>query len=65
MNAQLTESAIAPDGDRPERIHSPELLANNEVFHRLLTEGMPASIRKEGDERGVWVSRQIRPQFLC
>jgi type I restriction enzyme, R subunit len=29
------------------RIQSPELLANNESFHRLLTEGVPVSIHKD------------------
>jgi len=39
------------------RISSPELLANNEAFHRLLTEGVPVSTHKDGDERGdrVWL----------
>jgi len=34
-----------------------ELLANNEAFHRLLTEGIPVSKRVDGDERGdlVWL----------
>lgn len=39
------------------RISSPDLLANNETFHRLLTEGVPVSTHKDGDERGdrVWL----------
>ena len=39
------------------RIHSPELLTNNETFHRFLTEGIPVSKRVEGDDRGdlVWL----------
>ncbi len=39
------------------RIASPDTLANNEEFHRLLTEGVPVTIHKEGDERGerVWL----------
>ncbi len=39
------------------RINSPELLADNEVFHRLLTEGVPVSTHRDGDERGdrVWL----------
>jgi type I site-specific restriction-modification system R (restriction) subunit/very-short-patch-repair endonuclease len=39
------------------RIASPELLANNETFHRLLTEGIPVSKRVDGDDRGdrVWL----------
>ncbi|RPA66852.1 type I restriction endonuclease subunit R [Cyclobacteriaceae bacterium YHN15] len=40
-----------------QRIASPELLANNEVFHRYLTEGIPVSKRVDGDDRGdrVWL----------
>lgn len=39
------------------RISSPDVLANNEEFHRLLTEGIPVSVFKEGVERGerVWL----------
>ena len=40
-----------------QRIASPELLANNEAFHRFLTEGVPVSKRIDGDDRGdrVWL----------
>jgi type I restriction enzyme R subunit len=40
-----------------QRISSPELLSNNETFHRLLTEGIPVSKRVDGDDRGdrVWL----------
>lgn len=39
------------------RIHSPELLSNNETFHRLLTEGVNVSYQKNGNQRGdlVWL----------
>ena len=39
------------------RISSPDVLANNEEFHRLLTEGVPVSVHKDGVERGarVWL----------
>lgn len=39
------------------RISSPEVLANNETFHRYLTEGIPISKRVDGDDRGdrVWL----------
>ncbi|MBR5644143.1 MAG: type I restriction endonuclease subunit R, partial [Salinivirgaceae bacterium] len=39
------------------RIGSPDILANNEEFHRLLTEGVPVSVHKDGAERGerVWL----------
>jgi type I restriction enzyme R subunit len=47
-----------------QRIHSPELLANNEAFHRLLTEGVPVSRQKDGDQRGerVWLIDFARPE---
>jgi len=40
-----------------QRIHSPELLANNETFHRMLTEGINISYQKDGHQRGdlVWL----------
>ena len=40
-----------------QRINSPELLANNETFHRMLTEGVKVSYQKEGHQRGdlVWL----------
>ncbi|WP_028786960.1 type I restriction endonuclease subunit R [Terrimonas ferruginea] len=40
-----------------QRIASPELIANNETFHRLLTEGISVTIQKDGEERGdrVWL----------
>jgi type I restriction enzyme, R subunit len=40
-----------------QRISSPELLTNNETFHRMLTEGINVSYQKEGHRRGdlVWL----------
>lgn len=39
------------------RIHSPELITNNENFHRMLTEGIKVTYQKDGNERGdlVWL----------
>ncbi|WP_291122657.1 type I restriction endonuclease subunit R [Empedobacter sp. UBA7620] len=34
------------------RIASPDVLSNNETFHRLLTEGIPITKRVNGQERG-------------
>ncbi len=34
------------------RIASPDVLSNNETFHRLLTEGIPVTKRVDGQERG-------------
>ncbi|MGB5943291.1 MAG: type I restriction endonuclease subunit R [Leeuwenhoekiella sp.] len=39
------------------RINSPDLLNNNETFHRVLTEGIKVSYQKDGNTRGdlVWL----------
>ena len=39
------------------RIASPELLVNNETFHRMLTEGVKVSYQQDGNTRGdlVWL----------
>jgi len=40
-----------------QRFNAPELIANNEAFHRMLTEGINVSYNKDGIERGdlVWL----------
>ena len=38
-----------------QRISSPELLSNNETFHRFLTDGVPVQYRLDGDEKGDYV----------
>ena len=40
-----------------QRLNSPELIANNETFHRLLTEGINVTLQKDGQDRGdlVWL----------
>lgn len=47
-----------------QRIASPELLVNNETFHRLLTEGIPVTKQVDGQERGdrVWLIDFKRPE---
>ena len=39
------------------RLSSPELIANNETFHRMLTEGIKVTYQKDGQTRGdlVWL----------
>ncbi len=46
------------------RIHSPELLTNNERFHRMLTEGVKVSYQKDGNQRGdlVWLVDFANPE---
>ncbi|MCP4693326.1 MAG: type I restriction endonuclease subunit R, partial [Desulfobacterales bacterium] len=54
--------AIPPDSreeavKRIQRLNSPELIANNESFHRMLTEGITVNFQKGGYSRGdlVWL----------
>jgi len=57
INPTIPADAQAEAIKEIQRIASPELLTNNETFHRLLTEGIPVSKRVNGDDRGdrVWL----------
>jgi type I restriction enzyme R subunit len=57
INRSIPSDAQAEAIKEIQRIASPELLANNESFHRLLTEGIPVSKRVDGHDRGdrVWL----------
>ncbi len=46
------------------RLNSPELIANNEAFHRMLTEGIKVSYQKDGADRGdlVWLIDLKNPE---
>lgn len=57
INPTIPASAQAEAIKELQRIASPELLTNNETFHRSLTDGIPVSKRVDGDERGdrVWL----------
>jgi len=57
INPSIPALAQAEAIKEIQRIASPELLTNNETFHRLLTEGIPVSKRVNGDDRGdrVWL----------
>ncbi|MFH2032762.1 MAG: type I restriction endonuclease, partial [Bacteroidota bacterium] len=56
INPSLPAAVIEDAIKQIQRIHSPQLIANNETFHRLLTEGVKVSYQKDGKERGdlVW-----------
>ncbi len=51
--ADVREDAIK----QIQRLNSPELIANNEAFHRLLSEGIKVTFQKDGHSRGdlVWL----------
>ena len=57
INKLIPADAQAEAIKEIQRIASPELITNNETFHRLLTEGIPVSKRIDGDDRGdrVWL----------
>ena len=46
--ADIREDAIR----QIQRLNSPELIANNEAFHRMLTEGIKVGYQKDGYNRG-------------
>lgn len=57
INPHIPESGCEAALKEVLRIQSPDLLANNEAFHRLLTEGVTVSRHVDGAERGdlVWL----------
>ncbi len=57
INPTIPPAAREDAFKQVQRIHSPELLANNETFHKLLTEGIKVSYQHEGNDRGgiVWL----------
>lgn len=57
LNPTLTDDVRDEAIKTVLRIASPDTLANNEKFHRLLTEGVPVSTYQDGMERGerVWL----------
>ncbi|UOD35715.1 type I restriction endonuclease subunit R [Deferribacteraceae bacterium V6Fe1] len=52
INPNLPETAIENAIKQLTNIHTPDLIANNEIFHRMLTEGIKVSYQKDGVERG-------------
>ncbi len=64
INPSVPRHALQEAVKDVERIHSPELLANNETFHRLLTEGVKVSYQKDGQDRGdlVWLIDFAKPE---
>ncbi|HEX5391674.1 MAG TPA: type I restriction endonuclease subunit R [Rhodocyclaceae bacterium] len=64
INARLPVNVVEAALKDLRRIHSPDLLASNEILHRLFTEGVPVSLHRDGDERGerVWLFDFARPE---
>jgi type I restriction enzyme, R subunit len=64
INPNIAQSALDEAVKTVRRIRSTELLADNEAFHRLLTEGVNVSYQKEGNARGdlVWLVDFANPE---
>jgi len=64
INPTVPQHALQDAVKAVERIHSPELLVNNEAFHRLLTEGVNVNYQKDGQDRGdlVWLIDFAKPE---
>lgn len=57
INGELPKEVCDEAVNQVLRIASPDVLANNEVFHRMMTEGVVVSVHSDGAERGelVWL----------
>jgi len=64
INPKLSAAMLQDALKEVQRIHSPELLANNEAFHRLLTEGVKVSRQQDGNQRGdlAWLIDFTHPE---
>lgn len=64
INPSIPRDAQVEAIKEVSRIHSPELLTNNESFHRMFTEGVKVSYQKDGSQRGdlVWLVDFANPE---
>jgi type I restriction enzyme R subunit len=64
FNPDIPESARQEALSQVQRIYSQDLLASNEAFHIMLTEGVTVSYQQAGSERGdlVWLIDYKNPE---
>lgn len=57
LNPALPETAQQEALKAALSVYSPQLIDANEAFHKMLTEGVPVTVMKDGQERGerVWL----------
>ena len=57
LNPQVPPTARADALRQLQRLNAPDLIANNEAFHRMLTEGITVTYQVDGAPRGdlVWL----------
>lgn len=67
LNPALPESARREALKAALSVYSPQLIDANEIFHKMLTEGIPVTIQKDGQERGerVWLVDFQNPGKQC
>ncbi len=69
LNPAIPADAIEQALRDVQRINSPELLTNNEAFHRFLTDGVPVQYRLDDNEKNdyVWLidfANPLNNEFL-
>ncbi len=64
LNPELPESVRQEALKKVLSLYSPDLLAANEAFHLLFANGIPVTVRKNGEERGerVWLVDFANPE---
>ena len=64
INGHLPAEVVEDGLKQVLRLGSPDLLANNEAFHRMLTEGINVTYQEKGHERGdlVWLMDFADPE---
>ena len=64
LNPTLPPAAQEEALKEIQRLHSPELVTNNEHVHRLLTEGIKVAYQKDGQQRGdlAWIIDFATPE---
>ncbi len=64
LNPRLPESARQTALKTVLSVYSPQLIDANETFHKLLAEGVPVTVTKDGQERGekVWLIDFLNPE---
>jgi type I restriction enzyme, R subunit len=57
INPSIPEAVREDALKQVQRLNSPELISNNETFHRMLTEGIKVNYQQDGNPRGdlVWL----------
>ena len=64
INPSVSSDLLDDAVKQIQRINSPELISNNEAFHRMLTEGITVTYQKDGNSRGdlVWLIDFSKPE---